>query len=1159
MQRMILVLGRSVEQESALHALLDQQQTKGSHNYHQWLTPDELGRQFGPADSDVAAVEAWLESHGFQVTSVAKGRTAIEFSGTAGQVQDAFHTEIHSYQLNEEQHWANASDPSIPSALAPVVKGVLSLHNFARHPQSVMRGKMARVESTSPSPLPLYTFTAGTDTLYGLGPTDFAKIYDVLPLWNAGIDGTGETIAIVGETNIHISDIESFRSLFGLPAKDPQVILNGPDPGVQASDEPEAVLDVEWSGAVAKNATIELVASATTNTSLGVDLSALYIVDNNLAPVMSESYGECEATLGAGGNAFYDSLWEQAAAQGITVMVAAGDSGSAGCDDPNRESVASDGLAVSGFASTAYNVAVGGTDFNQTAATAPQYWSASNASGTDASALGYIPETAWNNSCAGQAASQGFAACPFSSNELNIAAGSGGQSQCYYLTSQGVCLAGNLKPSWQTGNGVPQDYVRDIPDVSLFASDGFNNSYYIICEADLNLFGIVQTGFNAPCSPDNPYLEIGGTSVSAQAFAGIMALVDQKMGGSQGNANYVLYNLAAQSAASCDSTTAPANGGSCVFYDITKGNNAVPCSGMLDCGTSGGSGYYGIMVDPNNPANPAWTTTPGYDLATGLGSVNAANLVKAWSSATFAPSVTTITSLTPANVTHGQAVSVSATVAAKNESGTPTGSIALVAAPSGASEGVGNFPLVNGAATGTTMLLPGGTYNVTAHYPGDGTFAASDSAPVQVTVGKENSQTTPLLEGLSFTATGDWAPVSTFTYGSILELQGNVVGSAGTTCGPSPQLSGVACPTGSVNFTLNGSPVNAGTYTLNNLGYALDTLPATAFTALGPYTLKAQYSGDASYSTSSGTQTGTVTQDPTTIYVGSADTNENITFNPDGSESITYYVFSGELFHVYAGAGTTSILQAPTGSISIFQNGSPVSGTPVMSSSNGVWNGVLISNEEAAFGYAYYSGTVPIAANTPGTYNFTGSYSGDAYYAASQSATPFTLTVEDATFNITPPISDVAIAQPGATGTTNVNFTLVDNFPGAIKVVCALPNTIAGASCAPGTVTYNYAAGTATASIVITTTGPNGVASNQKRSIYGFGALLCVLLFAVPIGRRKGIALILLLVVCVAGFGGCGGIGSTTPSGTQPGTYAVTLAATSVNITRTGTFNIVVQ
>ena len=329
MERMLLVLQRSAEQEAALRKLLDEQQIKSSPNYHMWLTPEQFGQQFGPADADIQAVTDWLGSQGFQVSRVAAGRTVIEFSGTAGAVRQAFHTEIHKFVVNGEEHWANASDPQIPAALEPVVAGFASLNNFPRQPMIQRVGAFSRSKATG-EVRPLFTYTGtNNETYYALGPTDFATIYNVLPLWNAGTDGTGQTIAIVAESNINVQDVRDFRSLFGLPANDPQIIVDGPDPGVtETAGETEADLDVEWSGAVAKNATIELVVSETTESTSGVDLSALYIIDNNLAPVMSASYGACEAFLGAGGNAFYSSLWEQGAAQGITILVAAGDRGS---------------------------------------------------------------------------------------------------------------------------------------------------------------------------------------------------------------------------------------------------------------------------------------------------------------------------------------------------------------------------------------------------------------------------------------------------------------------------------------------------------------------------------------------------------------------------------------------------------------------------------------------------------------------------------------------------------------------------------------------------------------------------------------------------------------------------------------------------------------
>ena len=696
--RMLLLLSRTQEKESALLNFLQEQQEKNSPNYHQWLTPAEFGRRFGPSDQELNAVTSWLISEGFAVNRVTSGRQVIEFSGNALSVRHALHTDIHKFAVNGREYWANVSDPQIPSAVAGLVKGVVSLNNFPRTPLHTVVSSLRH--SGNGAPDPLFTIrTPSGRSFYVVGPADFATIYNVQPLWNAGVDGSGQSIAIVSPTNINVQDVRDFRSLFGLPAKDPQIILNGPDPGILPSIEPEAVTDVEWSGAVARNANITLVVSQDTETSAGVDLSALYIIENTVAPVMSVSYGACEAALGTAGNAFYNSLWEQAAAEGITVIVASGDAGSAGCDRPDQ-STAIKGLAVSGLASTPFNIAVGGTDFDQ-ASTATTYWNSANTTGTEASARSYIPEIPWNDSC-GQASSQ----CA-SGETANIAAGSGGFSSIY------------PKPAWQSGNGVPQDGHRDIPDVSLFAAAGKNLSTYAICESDLN-------PNHVPCDLNSPYNDIqgvGGTSVSAQVFAGVMALVNQANGGSQGNANFNLYRLAAQNAANCNSNSGPDS--SCTFYDVTKGNISVACSpGTPNC-SSGNVG----LVSPNDSSVLAWTAGVGYDLATGLGSVNVQNLVNNWAHTSFTATSTSL-SISPVNITHGQSVNVNVGVSPKSGSGTPSGDVALLGAPSGVSKGMSIFALSNGQIAAQSTSLAGGNYSVTAHYGGDGVFAEIGRAHV---------------------------------------------------------------------------------------------------------------------------------------------------------------------------------------------------------------------------------------------------------------------------------------------------------------------------------------------------------------------------------------------------------------------------------------------
>src|ERR1017187_9862700 len=384
MERILLQLQSTPEQESALEQLLAEQQDMSSPRYHAWLTPDEFGDQFGVARQDLDVVTAWLASAVFQVTEMARGRRTVEFSGAAGDVERAFHTEIHNYDLNGERHIANSTDISIPEALAPVVAGVASLHNFQARPlHHIVRAAQGTRGGPSEAPVPRADLGNGA---HGIAPYDFAAIYD----------GAGQSIAVLGESNIKLSDVAGFRAMFGLPANQPQIIVNGRDPGdVGGGLEAEADLDVEWAGAVAKGATIKYVVSASTMASDGITLSAQYAVNNNVAPVITLSFGLCEAWMGAS-NQFYSALWQQAAAQGISVFVAAGDSGSAGCDTPGLTTPARDGFGVNGLGSSPYNVAVGGTESNDNASPST-YWNGSN-SGNLASAKGYIPEVVWNES-----------------------------------------------------------------------------------------------------------------------------------------------------------------------------------------------------------------------------------------------------------------------------------------------------------------------------------------------------------------------------------------------------------------------------------------------------------------------------------------------------------------------------------------------------------------------------------------------------------------------------------------------------------------------------------------------------------------------------------------------------------------------------------------
>jgi Pro-kumamolisin, activation domain/Bacterial Ig-like domain (group 3) len=1021
MERMLLLLRRGADQESALEQLLQQQQNSASPNYHSWLTPQQFGAQFGPSAQDIQTVVSWLQSHGFAVNRVSNGATVIEFSGTAGQVQSTFGTAIHRYNVSGAEHWANASNPSIPTALAPVVVGLDTLHNFPRKAMHVVSGVYSKNRSTGAiksvrAPKPLFDLGCGTDpntgaaiTCFALGPFDFATIYNVLPLWNASPanDGTGQTIAVIGESDVVNSDIESFQNLFGLPVKDPIVVVDGPDPGISPGDETESDLDLEWSGSIAKGAAVKFVISATTNTTLGVDLAAQFAVDQNIAPIISESYGICEAALGTAGNQFFNSLWQQAAAQGITVIIAAGDSGSAGCDghDNQPPAPAEFGLQVSGFASTPYNVAVGGTDFNDIASPST-FWKPTSNPVTQESAIGYIPEVPWNDTCTSAALSffgfPGTAIANCNNPQLlqivvDTVGGSGGKSSCTVGDGQDVtsCAGGYAKPSWQSGLGVPADQKRDIPDVALFASGGFyTNSFYVVCEAD-------QTDGVSCDAQNGEFLGVGGTSASAPSFAGIMAMVDQKTASRQGNANYTLYNLAAQSGASCASSASPA--ATCVFYDITTGTNAMPCDGIpadhpVNCGTPG-SEDIGILT--------GYTTNVGYDLATGLGSVNTANLVKNWSTffAGLKPSATTL-ALTPASaIVHGTPVNVTIGVSAvAPATGTPTGNVALEA-PTSIDPGVAGFVLTAAGVTTTTDALPGGSYTVIAHYPGDSIFGASDSHPVAVTVTPEPSSVA--VSVITLDSNGNAEPFTSGTYGSVVFPRVDVTGNSHN-----------GFPSGNVTFKDNNQPLTpALTLPLNSQGNALPTNPIFTFTA-GSHSLSASYAGDASFNASASTTpaTFTIQQVPTTISL----------------TAVPQIIQLGSAGTISAALGGTSCGNPPTGTITFF-DGSTQLGVPQP------LQATMLSTCTIEASASLNTNAFP-----QGVSSVTAKYNGDTNYAAATSAarsidakatTTSTLSASPATIQQGQSVTLTAVVAANSTGGPALTGTVTFTVPGQINTL----------------------------------------------------------------------------------------------------------------------------
>lgn len=636
MDHMMLQLKRSPQQEQAAEQFVADLHNPKSPNFHKWMTASEFGKNFGLAESDIQTITGWLESHGFTVNSVYPNGTVIDFSGSAGQVGRAFHTSIHHLDVNGVSHIANFSDPQVPAALAPAVAGVVSMNDF--QPHAMRRAK--------------YTFNYQGQTDWALVPADLATIYDLNPLFAQGITGVGQTIVVIEDSDLYrSSDWDTFRSTFGLNQytsgslttvhPTPSNGLNNCSaPGIVAGDDGEAILDAEWSSAAAPNAAIVVAACADTRVTFGGFIAMQNLVNSGAPPsVVSISYGNCEAENGASSNASISALYQQAVAEGISVFVSSGDEGAASCDA--GLSSATHGIGVSAYASTPYNVAVGGTDFSDTIdGTNGNYWSATNTA-TYGSALSYIPEIPWNDSCAGSLLANYFGystvygASGFCNSNtarrdslVEVVAGSGGPSNCAagspssYGVSNGSCQ-GFGKPSWQTGlDGIPNDGVRDIPDVSLFAADGIWGHFYVTCWSDVRNGGAPCTG-----APSN-WAGAGGTSFSSPIMAGIQALVNQNAGGAQGNPNYVYYALAAANPS--------------IFHSVTRGDIDVNCTGTANCfgstgsitygrgGRSAGNATSGALSVSSSSFAPAYGTGASWNFATGIGSVDAFNLVMSW-------------------------------------------------------------------------------------------------------------------------------------------------------------------------------------------------------------------------------------------------------------------------------------------------------------------------------------------------------------------------------------------------------------------------------------------------------------------------------------------------------------------------------------------------
>ncbi len=1215
--RMLLVLQRSPEQENALQEFLQEAHESNSANFHKWLKPAEFAARYGAADSDVAQLTAWLGKHGLTVAKVSAAKTAIEFSGTVGQVNEAFHTSIHTYSVNGVTHHANATVPQVPKAFSAAVAEVSRLNDFKPVPLSTNRGR-ASYNPTTHAATPQWTYPSGSGnpTVYLLSPEDFAKQYDVAPVYAAGLTGTGQTIGIINESNIDVSLVNAYRKLFGLPVNPPQVVVDGYDPGINGAAI-EAYLDVENAGAVAPNATIKLYTAGAYGLfgDGGVNFALIRAVDDDAASVLSISFGECELFT----STYYSSIYEQAAAQGQTVLVASDDSGS--YDNCN-------GLGVNGLASTPWNIAVGGTDiylsdYASGGASVASYWSTTNDANLG-SLQKVFTEQPWNSTIYGL---NSTVYDPAGYLQPTTGAGGGGASSCTSSSYNSAtftysCLGGFPKPAWQVGTGVPKDGARDLPDVSLFAADAYNGVTWPVC------------AFDGDCTEINPatgellVTGVGGTSASTPAMAGIMALINQKYG-PQGQANTVLYPLAAQFPS--------------VFRDIAVGSNNVPCySSELGCSKDPKAQTYSFQK---------YSALAGYDQASGLGTVDVNALVTNWNKITFQPSATTL-SLVPNAIVHGQVITATATVTG---TGVPTGSVALISSsPLPANTGQYDITLGNqGIGYASIRNLPGGTQTIYAQYSGDGVNAASKSVPISINVNPEQSLAT--LRGAYYNATA--GAVSSISQNSSIPYDTAAVldvGIEGTAAAAGNTPDGAA--TGSVVF-MDGTNVLA-TVPLSATGvaeYVAYGLP------VGAHSITVSYAGDPSYQATTSTALNfTVTKQ---VSVTQLENDRNISsYNSDGS--LGYRAGQTITMAAIAFSKGTYLAPPPTGTMT-FQlgNGTPIVQPLVHEDFVNLGNTTVSGAATATFPNLAagtqtltmtYSGDANYAASsatqllkvvaspllpssvqavlvsptdpttiTPGTYvtmkaTITGSgtkaptgklnifeaniqyisaddfqgnnvvpgtgntstatftflagdlqpennllvftYSGDTTYQGS-SSTATAIPDSDTDFSLLTQTPNIAIAS-GQSGTSTVLLGSMNSFAGAVSFGCTAPS---GLTCAvaPSSVTLT-SGGSATAAVTIGTATSIASAVPGWRGIASGTVLASVFLLILPRRRRFGTIIVALVaLVLVTGAIGCGGKSSqpiSTAQDAKPGVYTVVVTGTSATGTiHTAALTVVVQ
>ncbi len=1135
LQGVRIAFSRTPAQEADLQALLTAQQDPTSPLYHQWLTPDEFGARFGLADSDIVKVQSWLEQHGFTVESVSRSKNRITFSGTVEQVEAAFGTEMHYYKVNGETHFAPSRDVSVPAALSSVVETVTNLSTF--RPKSHISSRGPR-RAVGPD------FTSNQSGNHFLTPNDVATIYDINPAHKAGYNGAGQSIAVVGQSAIVLSDIEHFQTAAGFAVKDPTLVLvpNTGTATVRSGDESESDLDLEYTSTIANGATIYFVYVGG-NANNNVFDSIQFAVTNKTAPIISVSYGLCETALGSSGYSSLNAVLAQAASQGQSVIVASGDSGSTDCyGEAGLTTAQQQAIAVDFPASSQYVTAMGGTEFPaaDVASTNTAYWQAASGSDLVSSALSYIPEQVWNDD-----------------STAGLSSGGGGVST---LTS---------RPSWQTGvPGIPSGTFRFVPDISLTSSP--NNAGYLFCSSDTSI-GVTGSCTNGFRDSNNVNLTVaGGTSFAAPIFAGMLAVINDKLNSTgQGVINSTLYTLAANSA-----TYASA------FHDITSGGNQCT-AGTSICSTAGASQY------------PA---TTGYDEASGLGSVDLFNLMTAWpgSSSSLVPSKTSLSAatMTPA-VGTSDAITVTVASASTSSTATPTGTLTVNV--DGTLQ-TSSLALVSGSATYNFSSTTSGAHIIAATYSGDSTYASSTgsltvtvpSPPLAMAQSVTTTANTP--KAITLTATPG-TPGDTLTYAIVTNpAHGTLAGTAPNVTytpatgylGPDTFTfdateNGVVSNTATVSITVAAAPpppvannqslsTNKNTTiaitltgtpgtSADTLTFAIATNPAHGAVSGAPpnmtYTPTTGYVGPDSFTFNVTESNGATSTTPGTVSI-------NVVQAPPVASKTTLSAATGtpapgasDAISITVASASASSTTTPTGTMTIAVDGTTQ--TPSLTLTNG-------------------SATYTFSSTAAGAHSIAAAYSGDSNYAASSGSLALTVLAKSfklAASNVTvtagnPGVSTVTITpQSGYTGT--IAWT-VSSSPALTNGCLSIANTtVSGTTAVAATLAVNTVASACpTPALVGAGVDPRNIFDGEphtyRKGPTPFVALqtnqasiaMVGLLFIGFVGRRcrrlASLATLCILAAIGLAASGCAGASSSTPPPSSPaaakGTYAITIVGT---------------